>query len=169
MIFWIAVAVVCVLSLGIAGWAGDDLDSIGFGIFSLILSLLVGAGIIGLAVVLPASQQNSTDEKTVTYSLTAINTGSTVHGQFYLGYGQIDGARTLNFVTTRADGSFRVEEGDADNSVIYERTGSPTVKETTYSNYRWWLAPFRFTSFATTYKFYVPKGSVLQDYTIANK
>jgi hypothetical protein len=170
MIYWIALAVLAAAAILAALATVSYLDGgLGMGIFLLIVYSAVAFGILNLAVVLPASYQESTDSYTKTYSLQALDTGSTVTGRFYLGYGTINGSRTLNYITKDSKGGYHIEQADAEWSTVYEKSDSTRVKVSTYSNYRWWLAPMRFTDFAKTYTFYVPANSILQNYSITNK
>jgi hypothetical protein len=169
MIFWIIVAVAAIF----VGWfiylgiVGDWFMALA-GIF---ITALVGGFAVFLAIIIGFSTLWSTDSETHTYQLKAISTGQEVHGSFaggfFVSYGEVDGERALQFIR-QSHGGYHLESAPTDDSVLFERAGAPIVKVTSYSGFWWWLCPWTNTDYANTYKFYVPKGSVLSDYTIDN-
>lgn len=102
-----------------------------------------------------------------THSLTALKTDSSIEGRgYFLGGGYVDGKRVLNYIQTDGD-AYYVKSSDADDSVIHESDGKPKVIHEHVVGGFWWLAPFPLGK-GDSYDFYVPKGSVLSDYTVNN-
>lgn len=165
MIFWIllALAVVAVV-LTYIYWGCDE--GWLFAFMPAILAAVVSAVVVGLlmllATLIPGDRTTSE-----TYDLRAIGTSSSAEGRFFLGSGQIDGKRTLNYIA-QEDGWSRVDQAFADDSRVFEDTDEPTVTE--YSHLYWneWVWPVAW-KVGESWDFHVPAGSVLEDYTITNE
>lgn len=111
---------------------------------------------------------NNVTEKE-TYTLQAIGTGSEVEGQyhsaFFIASGYVDEKQVLKYIRSDGNGGNVLKTAEAENSVIYERDGEPTVEVYYwYGENEFWM-PGRFFN-AYTWNFSIPKGSITQDYTI---
>lgn len=164
MIFWILIvlAVVIVGGTFIWWWIEEGLIAIAFALLAAIGSLLVGGGLLALALLIPGDKM--TEE---TFDLRAISSSSTVQGRFYLGSGYVDGKRTLNYIA-QEDGYSRLGQGIASASRVYEDTEEPTVTEYTFWYSNGWVIPWEFVT-GWSWDFHVPRGSILENYTITNE
>lgn len=165
MIFWVllVVAVITIAATYIYNamdddWAWAFLPAL----LTAIISLVVGGGLLALALLIPGGKH--TDE---TYGLRAISSSSTVQGSFFLGAGYVDGKRTLNYIA-QEDGWSRIDRGIASASRIYEDAEKPTVIEYTHWYSNGWVIPWEFKT-GYSWDFHVPAESILEDFTIANE
>jgi len=137
-------------------------------IWAAVSALPLGVILCVLCSVIPA---NDKTEDAGTENLQALSISSSITGRFSGGFfvssGYVDGMRTLNFVARQADGGFRVDAVWAVNSRIYEGNDKPTISTTFHSYSNGWLIPWDVRN-NTTYRFDVPKGSVLEGYTVDN-
>lgn len=137
---------------------GDDvfgavLGAVLAGFFTL-LALLVISGVSS-----PSTTETSTE-------LRNLNTGSETSGSFFLGSGYVDEERVLNYIERDSDGGNRVYSVEADKAVIYEDTDSPRLVTVAAAHGEWLWGAGNAPFIERTYKFYVPEGSVFEDYTI---
>ena len=162
MIFIVLCALV-VLVVGYWVWEGEDFY------LTFLYGMLAALCVIVIFVIcLFNIPPNDKTEDGETESLQALSTSSSIQGRsFFLGSGYVNGVRTLNFIVHQPDGGFRVEQACASSSLIYEGTQQPTVSTIFHSYSNGWVLPWDFRT-NTTYRFDVPKGSVLEGYTVDN-
>ena len=101
--------------------------------------------------------------------LAAIATDSSVSGRFFLGSGYINGYQTFSYLTKGEDGWFRLSSAEANASTVYESDETPYVEYFYWKDVPpWWVSPFVLFNKhePVTYDFYVPEGSVLNNYQI---
>lgn len=172
MIFWIALVVILVIAIIIAIGEGDGES--GFFVFVALMcfaTIFTGG--------MSASNSTTTEtgnDKVGTSQLRSLGTASETEGRFYfLGGGYIDEQRTLNFITQdEITGGNYVRSVAADDSVIFEDSSEAPRLETWESSVTktgdtfWFPFTFPSTKTVTTYKFYIPEESILNDYTISN-
>lgn len=154
------------------------------GIWAAFLSViaLVVAGVVSLfiflGVVSVGDGPRLRDSVTNKHTLQAIDTGSGVEGQFFLGGGTVDGERVINYIYTArdADGQTysKVDQQDASDSRIYEdlnEDDTPFVETRTTQYLNRWIAPHWLGGLPkdSVNEFHVPKGSVLENYQISNR
>lgn len=134
-------------------------------------SLAIGAVVMVIAsIVLSFVATVTGEDRTRSWDvkLRALNTGSEIHGQFYLGSGQIDEKPVFRFLYEQADGGVKLSSVPASKTTVYEEDTAPRL--TTYETQRhangFW-APFGITAFKSyAYEFRVPEGSVLKTYEV---
>jgi hypothetical protein len=138
------------------------------GVFiTLVITLLVVGAIIRGAI----SGRHDT-ERSETYDLRALGTSSNVEGEYsggiFLSYGYIKEKRVLNYIRVEPNGAFVLRTIDAEDAYIFETDDPPKAVHTTEYGYdpTWFDG---YVSGAETWSFYVPKGSVVNDYTVENK
>lgn len=169
MIFWILLGIAIVAVIASFAYGVQEDLGIGFGFLNAFLATLIAALVGGLLMLLlsiwfgPSYQFQGEKE----HGLVALQTSSSIEGRsYFLGSGYINGKRTLNYITDDG-GAFRVESADADDSVIYQDSDSPTVTVHEWDLVNPWFAPWSF-GHRHTYTFHVPEGSILSDYTVNN-
>lgn len=96
----------------------------------------------------------------------SLASSSSVHGDFFLGTGVVDGKRVINYVTQEPGGGMTLRQVDAATSYIYE-----DGRECMSIDHHWdeWPAfvPWRNNEF-DMHVFHVPRGSVASDFVITN-
>lgn len=172
MIFYLILAGVLIVGGTIAFFEFRN-GEIGFAFAGLFLTLLVGALILGLALLAAMFAAwkldypgRTAETRTHTADLRAVNTGSTVTGRFFLGSGQIDGKRTFSYVYKEGDWT-RVGQVDAAESRVAENATPETAHMvTTTTDYSiWWIAPWVLWT-DINHDFHVPADSVIESYEI---
>lgn len=97
------------------------------------------------------------------YSLAALSSGSEVDGSFFLGSGYVDEDRMFTYIIERSDGGYVLRSVEANDSVIYQIDDDNIRVEVfdIYSDPNWSRIPWN-----TEYHFYIPEGSILENYTV---
>lgn len=138
-------------------------------IISAVAWVVVALGVVGIIAGATGKPEVVNTDKA---PLTALNTGTDISGRFFLGTGSINGEPSFTYVFEQEDGGFQLSSANAIQSSVYEvDDATPHVE---IDNYR--LKPNEFWSpmswmfninYDSIYRFYVPKGSVLQNYQVA--
>jgi hypothetical protein len=102
-----------------------------------------------------------------TVSLQSMAADSSLHGAFFLGIGRVDDVMEYHYFARQADGGFYEASAPVEDSTVYESAGNPHVEisRTAIDNI-WMNALGSLDGKYPHYKFYVPKGSVVQTYTL---
>lgn len=104
------------------------------------------------------------------------NTHGSVRGTMFYLYGSIstDNKQAFNYYIKQADGSFKLKSAPASDSTIIYTKENPRVEIRTYKCERgniifeaWSIA--RCEEKTTTYKFYIPEGSIAESYRLGGK
>lgn len=104
------------------------------------------------------------------------DTHGTIHGSMLYVYGSIstDNKQAFNYYVKQADGSYKLKSAPASNSVIVYTDDSPRVETQSYKCERgeiifeaWSIAGCK--EKPTTYKFYVPEGSIAESYRLGGE
>lgn len=138
-----------------------------------LITALIGAIFTGLLIDLPvnAIQRDKINE---TYNLAALNDGKSTEGSFFLGSGTVDSVPSFMFYAKDGDG-YVLRSWDAASSRVVETEGAPRVVYTC-DDYSSVPAPFKWAAYMiledyvdcehASVTFYVPPGSVKQQYTL---
>lgn len=120
-----------------------------------------------------------TEQPVVSETLVNINdtsysdTHGTIRGGLFYIYGSIstDNQQAFNYYVKQADGSFKLKSAPASDSTIVYTDGTPKVESTSYVCERgkvvfepWSIASCK--EKPTTYKFYIPEGSIVEGYKL---
>lgn len=170
MIFYILLAIVLIaviwssiVGYRVDGFFGVMLNGLVSGIISIFLAAMIFFG--GFAWWMFPSAIEVGRETT---NLAALAPNEDINGRFYfLGGGYINETRVLHFIPNR-EGAYNLDTIDANNAVIYQDTEEPEV---TLRKYEWrnsWLVPWVWSS-SRTAEFHVPKGSIVENFTITNE
>lgn len=101
------------------------------------------------------------------------DTHGTIRGGLFYIYGSIstDNQQAFNYYVKQADGSFKLKSAPASDSTIVYTDGTPKVESTNYVCERgkvifepWSVASCK--EKPTTYKFYIPEGSIVEGYKL---
>lgn len=162
MLFWIIIILI-VAAIAYSIWAeGDWL----MGIPILLLGTIFGGIVLMLCATFIPTNMDLVSKQTI--SLKALGTSSSQQGRFFLGSGYIDGKRVLNFIQQGDDGSIRVGQANAKDSVIFEDADKGTVTTEHFDYNNGWILPWPIGS-TDKYEFHIPAGSVTESYTIDNE
>jgi hypothetical protein len=138
-------------------------SSLGFGAIVVFVGGFV-LGIIGTAT-------GGTVDRSWDTQLRALNTGSEIHGRFFLGSGRIDEDPVFSFLYEQADGGVKLSTVPADDSTVYEGEADPflTTTETQRTPNEFW-SPFLLAPRVAGYQydFHIPEGSVLNTYEVSS-
>lgn len=172
MLFWIILAAVAAIGVGVFIYNiadyGDVVEGFFFGFISIVVSGLLGALIL-TAVGSWWMKPYVLDQSTETYSLKALSTSETIEGQFsgglFVSSGYVDGKQVFSYIQSEGEG-FVLRQFDAGDAIVYQGDYKPEIEVTTY---RWgnpWFVPW---DAGTTQGalIYVPEGSVSNGYEVA--
>jgi hypothetical protein len=175
MLFWILLAVVIFVGvlIGIAASRDEYMGDIGFGIFAWFFStaIMVMVVLFGLGIYTQSTINNQPYTTTSTsHVLKNLGDNSTVtgrlHGSLFGSYGYIDGKRVLAFAE-ETDGYAVLGQVDADDVRIHEGAAHPHFIRHDYVWANRGLVPWDLGT-AVDYDFYVPSGTISDQYTISN-
>lgn len=91
---------------------------------------------------------------------------STIHGSFFLASGTIDGETVYHYFARQGDGGYYEASVPTYEATVYETDGPPHLERWEDRSANWWTAIFNGSRDNVDYAFYVPKGSVVQTYTL---
>lgn len=155
-------------------WSSLDFD---FGAF--FFGLFVGGVVFGILFIVISfivtsfvtSEENRVKDEVTTVELQSVGTGDTVNGY----YRYIESGSAIKFTYSSVDENgqkfFVVDQVDSDDARIYEDAdGTATMDKITkvYENSSISPEPYVDDS-STVYKFHVPAGTVVEDYTVPSK
>lgn len=175
MAFWIALGITALLAVGIpfcvavsrgtwkaqrfmyhetsSAWASAWWAVVFFAVFMFI------AGLVATAAYTNPRDYNATGA----LNLQALKSPTSYEGHFFLASGTVDEEMVYRFLTKDDDGLIERGEVDADRAWIIEGTEEPRLE------YRWncntWTFPWGACQ-QPAYVFYVPTGSVLNEYEV---
>lgn len=142
-------------------------EGFSFGILVALGGFLAGSfiwfifgGIVGIT--LP------TVDKVQEYELCALNDNISIQGRKYLFSGRIDGELVYRYIINTEKGK-HIEESEIDNVYIKEGNYKPMIKEHTTDFKKDWYYLFcfpLFTDIDNYIEFYVPEGTVTNEYDI---
>ncbi len=101
------------------------------------------------------------------------NVNGSIRGKLFYVYGSIstDNSQAFNYYVEQADGSFKLKSAPASDSTIIYTDNTPKVEITSYVCEKgkaivetWSVAGCK--NRPTTYKFYIPEGSIAEEYRI---
>jgi hypothetical protein len=169
MLFWVLIALVVLLTVFFV-WREMG-DSYGMPVMTGFLALFLGVVVAGL-IFLACSwfiPQEVEKVSTRTHALKSMGTSSALNGRaYFLGGGYINEKRVLNYISQREAGAIRVEQAEAEDSVIFEDTNKPTVTVDHYDYLNKWVSPWPIWG-TDKYTFHIPAGSVVESYSLDNK
>ncbi len=100
--------------------------------------------------------------------LAALSTGNDLDGRFFLGSGYIDSDQVFSYVYEE-NGAYRLTSVSADQSYVYEQNDkAPYLEVIQYTcDPNPWVSPWCIlTGTPDQYLFFVPEGSVLNNYVV---
>lgn len=173
MAFWIVSAVVLIVALlafyfvGNADFRYFDISEAFAGFFCvLIFGSLVGAIALGVWGGMNSHTKEYRDTESIQWELKALGNDSQIAGQsYFLGGGYIGEKQVIQYITKASNGAIRVEKLDAAEAKIFEGSEKAHLIRTKTVSSMPWLVPW---DIETVYHhdFYIPEGSVTQDYTL---
>jgi len=169
---WILIALAITVVFGIAAYLFDDYDWAEYTascfFFTMIVAVILMVGSTFFA-------SSGAEHKVSTYPLVQLNDGNHLKGSFFLGSGVIDDRMGYNYYERHPDGSMTLESVDARDAKVIEQPGDARVVEDLKCNWRGGsIRSIPFVHFldceglqeTVSWTFYVPPGSVLNNYTL---
>lgn len=174
IILIIVIAVVVVLVV-------DDPYDFADGVCSVLLGGMFGAlvALLYIGIQLSTNKVGSVEQPVASESLVNIadtsysNTYGSIRGSMFYVYGSIstDNKQAFNYYVKQTDGSFKLKSAPASDSAIIYTKENPRVEISTYKCERgntifeaWSI--FKCEEKPTTYKFYIPEGSIAESYRL---
>lgn len=101
--------------------------------------------------------------------LSALNTSDKTSGKFFLGSGTVDDKPVVRFMTKDSEGGYRVETKNFNTSKVYEipDESSPRMECSQVFLLPHWSLDQKQPVGESTCKFYVPEGSIIEDYELS--
>lgn len=98
--------------------------------------------------------------------LQSLGTNSEIHGSFFLGIGGVGERTAYHYYAKTEDGGFYEDSVSTSRATVYETDGVPHVEilRRESNNDLWLISPDN--EYRDRYAFYVPRGSVVQTYTL---
>lgn len=143
------------------------------GIFAFIAGGVVALLLMGLAYGgLHLIQKGNADRVTEVVrseQLSALNTSDKSSGRFFLGSGTIDSNPVVRFMTKDSEGGYQVETKNFNTSKVYEIPDGETPRMECSQEFLLphWSLDEKNSVGESTCKFYVPKGSIIEDYELS--
>ena len=141
-----------------------------YGLFCSLFGTMAGLVLFLVGTLLSLQFVDTEPELIRSSSLTAIQDNSTISGSFFLGSGSIDGVMVYNYYVDSGNGAYSLETVKAEQAKIKY---SDDVRVETYrphSTNEFLLSDVFFSDEADkTYVFYVPEGSIANNYTLDAK
>lgn len=137
-------------------------EGVFLGILSGVMFGLV-AGLLANVVAIPFMGGNDVVES---QDLQSMATSSGISGTFFLGIGTVDSTPEYHYFVKTANGGFEEKSTETEYATVYETDGTPHVDVTWTDSSNEWLGLFSTKLKDEHYNFYVPKGSVVQTYTL---
>jgi len=135
------------------------------GIGSLFLFLMAYGGLY----LIQLSNAEKVTEIVQTEQLSALNTSDKTSGRFFLGSGTIDSNPVVRYMIKDSEGGFQIQTKDFSTSKVYEIPDGvdPRMECSQEFLLPHWSLDIKQPLGDSTCKFYVPKGSVIEDYEIS--
>lgn len=132
------------------------------------LTTLVFGGMIAIFPNIVASGNISAETVVTSKGLSALQDGSQTRGSFFLGSGFVDGQQVFSYYEKRG-GAFYLKTTLARDAKVVESDGTPRVEHSCRQTTNIWISVFTKCWNNWDYTFYVPKGSVVTNYTLDAK
>ena len=124
-------------------------------LWGAIVAAIVAAALNGL--MLPILHGNEAHQS-ATYRLQAIAARADLHGEFFLGSGQVDSDPAYRYYRTTANGGFVLDSVDATETTVYQDSSTPRlIDHWDTPKHTWWCL---FSTGSESYEIHVPKGSI---------
>ena len=149
----------------------DELDRISAIITSITASLIASFFIISLiSVALPTKPIIDISTTTTTQTLHSLKASNEIHGKHFLISGYIDEELYYYYYIQNPDSSFIFQKRQASKSYIYYTDSIPHI-DITITKYLQprdilWKIQFANKFSDIKYKFYIPRNSIISDYTL---
>jgi len=169
MIFFYIILAVATVGVGYAvtaAWTdswNELFDKVMTTFFSLFMAVAAGALTFTILQLLMYGIVGEHMEKTGESDLASLADNQGTSGSFFLGSGSIDDEPVFYYYERNGD-EYTLEHVNADEAVVIETTDDPRVEfySPVSNNEFWYIGGFG----ESTVKFYVPEGSVLNNYNL---
>lgn len=144
------------------------------GLVAALIPIMIYFGIQVNSNIIEPAEQPAVSETLININDTSYSdTHGTIRGELFYIYGSVstDNQQAFNYYVKQADGSFKLKSAPASDSTIIYTDGTPKVESTNYVCVKWntIFEPWSIASCKekpTTYKFYIPEGSIVERYKL---
>lgn len=165
MVYMILCSIFFILFFEVDSWdCSGVLEKIGYFFLGAISGILVGF-IVWITVGSLIGLKMPTENYTETKSLYALQDGEKISGIFYLMGGTVDQKQVIKYITDGELGK-HIETQEAKNSYIKEGYSDPYLEIHKQRFKKDWYILFSMCWSTDKYVFYVPSGSVINEYDI---
>lgn len=166
----ICIIILVLYVLAVMGAFMEDIPT-GIAIFiaGAFLSLLVMVLAYGGLYLIQKYNADRVTEVVRSEQLSALNTSDKTSGQFFLGSGTVDDKPVVRFMTKDSEGGYRVETKNFSTSKVYEIPdgASPRMECSQAFLLPHWSLNEKQPVGESNCKFYVPEGSIIEDYELS--
>lgn len=138
----------------------------GYGVVPGILIGAIAGMVIGVLANVIALPFMGATRHVEAHDLQSIGAASGISGSFFLGIGTVDSTTEYHYFVKTADGGFQEKSIETDYATVYETDETPHLDITWDDPSNQWLGIFAAHMSDEHYNFYVPRGSVVQNYTL---
>ena len=161
--------VLIVVGIIIGAWSyiydwGFDWTALCAGVLGGLCGALVGLIVLLIGAAIPGPVRSTEHHVEKLY---AFEDDASIEGHFFLGSGRVDGEMKYYYIYETDDGGYKMDSIDTSNAVLYyidDDNCRIEYDNFVYSNpvhYFFGIGPLE-----TTYKIYIPKGSIINNYQV---
>ena len=165
MILFVLIAV----GITIGAWSyihdwGFDGEALCAGVLGGLFGTLVGLVVLLIGAAIPGPVRSTEHHVDKLY---AFEDNTSVEGHFFLGSGKVDGEMEYYYIYETEDGGYKMDSIDTSDAVLYyidDDNCRIEYDDFVYSNpihYFFGIGPLE-----TTYKIYIPEGSIINNYQV---
>ena len=164
---WVILWILAVIGFTVHAFF-DNWSDWGDVIMTFFGSLLSGFGILMIVLIISSAVCDATCDKTwYTYEDTkiyALQDNVSEEGRFFLGSGQVKG-KLKYFYVEETDVGYTIRDVVSDNTYIQYTDGECHMEKQSYE-FNHWFAKLIAVPLSSRQIFYIPEGSIVQNYTI---
>lgn len=127
---------------------------------------LIGLLIVLISSIIVSSVAESEAFVIGTREIVAFKDNNSTSGSFFLGSGYVDGDMKYCVMIKNENGSYEMKTYDTDECFIIETNDTPKMEKRGYYFKSEWLNWFLFNMKLNEYVFYIPEGSICNNYVV---
>lgn len=165
MVFWVVTGVILVTLVVVLFTDGGEDAAPKLGIATMVWGLVVI-----ILTFAQAMSSHSYERVVKKYDLTALTNNTEQEGAyFFLGTGVSEDTPVYQYIQRDADGGNQLKSVSINRSTVYEVTTQPRMEVITAYGDSWWMPWPVPRASGSTYKFYIPEGSITQTFNVSVK
>lgn len=144
----------------------NDWHSFADTIIFMWIGFLIGVLIVFIGGIVVSAVAESEEFIVGTREIVAFKDNNSTSGSFFLGSGYVDGDMKYCAMIKNEDGSYEMKTYDTDECLIIETNDTPKIEKRGYCFKTEWLNWFFFNMKLNEYVFYIPEGSICNNYVV---